>query len=289
MTTADRQPPEVGGPQRVDAVADVGQLRQQHVERADERGDHQERARPHPDEPFERGRRLAGRRRRCRRAARAAAPSTPACASPPTAPAVGGTGMRVGECVRSEHPGRRRDEPARRRRARRATPAARRGRWPASAPSPTRSPNPRSMMTGPSAVDEDVRGAQGPVREARRVQRCDLAPHRVEQRRRRSRSGVELVEAAPSTYSTARAIEPSASAVSSLDPRAASRRPAHAPSAAGSASCSTSCSSDIDGQSSFGSAQQERAVAAVEEIGVAAVVRVHLDERRVDRRQRRAT
>ena len=44
------------------------------------------------------------------------------------------------------------------------------------------------------------------------------------------------------------------------------------------ASCSTSCSSDRDGKSSFGPAQQHPAVAAVEEVGVATVLGVHLHE-----------
>ena len=57
-----------------------------------------------------------------------------------------------------------------------------------------------------------------------------------------------------------------------------------------SASCSTSCSSDGDGHSSSRLAQHGRAVPAVEDVGVAAVVAVDLDEhRRAVGRRRRGT
>ena len=48
------EPRPVGRAERVEAVVDVGQLRQQEVEGAGERGDHHERPRPHPHEPLER-------------------------------------------------------------------------------------------------------------------------------------------------------------------------------------------------------------------------------------------
>ena len=48
------EPAPVGRADRLDAVVDVGELRQQEVEGPGERGDHQERARSHPDESFER-------------------------------------------------------------------------------------------------------------------------------------------------------------------------------------------------------------------------------------------
>ena len=58
---ATGEPAPVGRAERLDAVVDVGELRQQEVEGAGERGDHQERAWSHPDQSLERLRLDTGR------------------------------------------------------------------------------------------------------------------------------------------------------------------------------------------------------------------------------------
>ena len=92
-----------------------------------------------------------------------------------------------GERVGADRALRRRDDAVPRRRARRATRAARRGRSPGGAASADSAPNPRSMMTGRSPATRMLRGAERRGARCARVQRRDLVPHRVEQR------GVDLL------------------------------------------------------------------------------------------------
>ena len=144
---AHRQPPEVGGAERVDAVADVGELREEHVERGRQRGDGDERPRPGPAPTAPGAPALRRSPRRCRPAGRAAASCSPACASRPRARAVAGRAPRS--------PAREVRWPGPPRRARGSTPT----RVASETSSSARSiacvlgsadsvPNPRSMITG---------------------------------------------------------------------------------------------------------------------------------------------
>ena len=286
---AHDEPAQVGGAQGGEAVADVGELRQEDVERADERGDHEERPGPDADQTLERRRLLAGRRRRSRCAVRAAAPSTPACESRPTAPAAGG---RDAARARSSGP------------STRAADATTRGRRPTSAASDASS-SARSMAcmrgvadSSPKPEVDDHRLGRRPrgcsrraatgARGGRGAVRRDLAPDGVEQvvvdlvgRQSRRAASVDVLHGERHRAVGQRGEH--------LEPAGSARR---------------RCAQEqqeglvldvvLERQRRpvvVRAAQQQRAVAAVQEVGVAAVLRVHLDERAptvVGRRRRRA-
>ena len=146
------------------------------------------------------------------------------------------------------------------------------------------SPNPKSMITGPSELDEHVRGAQRAVRDAPVVQLHDLGPRRVEERGRRA-PRARARRAGDRRRTRARAPSIRRRATRAPRPSGTRPRPARA-SSSRSASCSTSSLRDGEGQPSFGPRSSERAVAAVQEIGIPAVASEDLDVARVGRRRR---
>ena len=287
MTTHTAQPPPVGGAERVEAVADVGELREQHVERRGQRRDHDQRPGPDAHQPLERGGLLAGRRGDAVAQLAQQRLRSPACGSRPTAPAAGGTGAALASSCGADRAGGRGDAALG---ARRAPPSetSSSARSIACSPRrrPTRSPNPKSMITGRRRRHEDVRGAERPVRDARRVQRSDLPP---DARRGASASiavGRELVERA------------TVDVLHRERHRAVGQR-ARAPRAAGTVT-SARCAMQQQQRLVLDvllerqrrpvvvrAAQQQRAVAAVQEVGIAAVACVDLHERAVTVVERR--
>ena len=238
---------------------------------------------PDPHEPLERRRLLAGRARRSRRGARAAATSTPACGSRRTGPAAAGTARR-GQRVGPMHARRRRDGRVRPRRGRRARRAARRGRSPGPAASPTRSPNPKSMITGRAPATRMFA-----ARSERCASRAPCSRLRPRARRASSRAVVDLVGR--------QLVEPAA--VDVLERRApSSRRRGAVSELARRAAHAGPLRQQQEQRLVFDvllerhrrpvvvrAAQQRGAVAAVEEVGVAAVACVDLDERPARRRR----
>ena len=122
------------------AVVDVGELRQQEVEGAGERGDHDDRARPHPDEALERLGFLRRSPRRSRRASRLSSRLRGLPAGRRRERQRLQVRRRGGQLRPGRARGRRRRSPPRTRRARRARRAARPGRSPAAGrpPAPRR-------------------------------------------------------------------------------------------------------------------------------------------------------
>ena len=214
-----------------------------------------------------------------------AAPSTPACASPRTAPAAAGT-ARGGEVVGLEHPHRRRDRPARRRRARRARRAARRGRSPAAAACADSSPKPKSMTTGCRSCHEDVRRRAAPG--GRAALRCSVSTcrHVASSSVVVDRLGVELVEQPVRRRARARAPS-SRRAVPSATSSAGHRTPARRATRSTAPRARRRARATATASASFGPRSSSGAVAAVEQVGVAAVAGVDLDEELAAARRRR--